>query len=206
MRALIVFLLVAVATATPDSQRWPNGVVPYFLDASVSHIKDLIQKSMRHIEQNSCIRFKKRTNEHNYIRIFYGNGCWSFWGLLNQGEQKVSLGDRCDYFGTVVHELLHALGFEHEHNRSDRDNYLDIHLENVEKEWHHAFKKLLPNENRLLTSFDFDSVMLYGEGSFAKAHGLKSMTAKDGRFMDEPYNKPGMSASDIKRLNMLYQC
>ncbi|XP_055943084.1 high choriolytic enzyme 1-like [Argiope bruennichi] len=114
--------------------------------------------------------------------------------------------DRCDYFGTVVHELLHALGFEHEHNRSDRDNYLNIHLENVDKAWHYAFKKLEPHENRLLTGFDFESVMLYGEGSFAKAYGLKSMTAKDGRFMEEPYNKPGMSASDIKRLNMLYQC
>ncbi|GBN33124.1 Astacin-like metalloprotease toxin 1 [Araneus ventricosus] len=189
-----------------DSQRWPNGVVPYVIDASVSHIKDLILKSMRHIEQNSCIRFKQRTNEHNYVTVFYGNGCWSFWGLLNRGEQKLSLGPGCEIFGTVVHEFLHALGFKHEHNRSDRDNYLDIHLENVDKAWHFAFKKLLPHENRLLTGFDYNSVMLYGQESFAKAYGLKSMTAKDGRFMDEPYNKPGMSASDIKRLNMLYQC
>ncbi|CAL1265937.1 unnamed protein product [Larinioides sclopetarius] len=161
---------------------------------------------MRHIEQNSCIRFKQRTNEHNYVTVFYGSGCWSFWGLLNQGEQKLSLGAGCDYFGTVVHEFLHALGFEHEHNRSDRDDYLDIHRENVAPEWHFAFNLLLPHENRLLTGFDYDSVMLYGEGAFAKSYGLKSMTAKDGRFLDETYNKPGMSASDIKRLNMLYQC
>ncbi|GBM77920.1 Astacin-like metalloprotease toxin 1 [Araneus ventricosus] len=132
--------------------------------------------------------------------------CWSFWGSLNQGEQKLSLDDRCDNPGTILHELLHTLGFEHEHNRSDRDDYLNIHLENVNKEYHHVFNKLQPHENRLLTEFDFSSIMLYGERYYAKEDGLKSMTAKDGRFLDEPYRKLAMSALDIKRLNMLYEC
>ncbi|GIY23014.1 high choriolytic enzyme 1 [Caerostris extrusa] len=132
--------------------------------------------------------------------------CWSFWGQLGNGEQKLSLGNGCEYMGTIVHELLHALGFEHEHNRSDRDDYLTINWENVEKQWYYAFQKLRPNENRLLTPFDYNSIMLYGEEAFTKQWGLKTMVPKNGQFLPGNYAKPGMTQSDIKRLNMLYNC
>ncbi|XP_055937895.1 astacin-like metalloprotease toxin 5 [Argiope bruennichi] len=189
-----------------DSQRWRNGIVPYVMDPSVTHMKASIEVAMGLIERNSCIHFKKRSKEHNYVRIFSGNGCWSYWGLLNQGEQKLSLDDRCDNMATILHELLHTLGFNHEHTRSDRDDYLNIHLENVDKAWQHVFNKLEDHENRLLTYFDYDSIMLYGERYYAKADGLKTMTAKDGRYLDEPYKKLTLSLLDIKRLNILYEC
>ena len=38
----------------------------------------------------------------------------------------------CLYHGTVQHELLHALGFNHEQTRSDRDNHIRVVLQNVQ--------------------------------------------------------------------------
>ncbi len=43
--------------------------------------------------------------------------------------------------GTVVHELMHAVGFYHEHSRYDRDKYVTVHFGNVKAGRQHNFDK-----------------------------------------------------------------
>lgn len=60
------------------------------------------------------------------------SSCYSYVGHRG-GKQVVSLARRgCLYHNTVQHELLHALGFNHEQTRSDRDNHIKVLLQNVE--------------------------------------------------------------------------
>ena len=48
------------------------------------------------------------------------------------GEQYVWLGSDCvQTVSTPIHELMHAIGFDHEQSRNDRDQYVEIHLENL---------------------------------------------------------------------------
>jgi hypothetical protein len=52
---------------------------------------------------------------------------------VRSGAQQLSLQKNgCVYHGIVMHEFLHALGFAHEQTRPDRDQYVKIHLENIE--------------------------------------------------------------------------
>lgn len=56
--------------------------------------------------------------------------CFSSVGDQQTG-QILSLGPGCDHKAVIEHELLHAVGFYHEQSRTDRDDYVDIWLDQV---------------------------------------------------------------------------
>lgn len=41
------------------------------------------------------------------------------------------LGYDCMSLGDIVHEVMHILGFSHEHTRSDRDQHISILWDNI---------------------------------------------------------------------------
>lgn len=53
-----------------------------------------------------------------------------------EGAQPLSIGNGCNDKGIILHELLHALGFWHEQARSDRDDFIQVQWENVDKGMH----------------------------------------------------------------------
>ncbi|CAG0906900.1 unnamed protein product, partial [Darwinula stevensoni] len=86
---------------------------------------------MQSFQDNTCIRFTPRSGQSDYIHIAkWGQGCSSYVGRAG-GEQSLSLDNGCTDERTMLHELMHALGFFHEHTRSDRDDYLTINFGNI---------------------------------------------------------------------------
>ena len=47
------------------------------------------------------------------------------------GAQRLSLAPDCFQHGTILHEFMHTLGFYHEENRGDRDDYVRINWDNI---------------------------------------------------------------------------
>jgi hypothetical protein len=71
--------------------------------------------------------------ESDYIRITAGNtGCWSNIGRIG-GPQDINLQvpECLIKKGSIIHELMHAIGFMHEQSRYDRDDYIDIQWHNI---------------------------------------------------------------------------
>ena len=73
---------------------------------------------------------------YNYNKDRLFNFCLAVFSCLSVigkqgGRQVVYLGPGCENKGTILHELLHLLGFYHEHNRADRDTYLRIYEQNI---------------------------------------------------------------------------
>ncbi|KAF8765217.1 astacin-like metalloprotease toxin 1 [Argiope bruennichi] len=189
-------------------QVWPGGIVPYEEDPGLNKtvMRFILERAFNHYLKHTCIKFVPRTNEHDYIRIFPGQGCYSYVGRVG-GQQPVSLGLGCGWEATIIHELGHAVGFYHEQNRSDRDDYLTIYWENIKEGAEDQFMKLKPNQNQLLTPFDYESIMLYGSMSFSKDRKkLRTMEGKNGEYLRDVFSKGKLSPSDIQRIKKLYKC
>lgn len=63
------------------------------------------------------------------INLQFCFSCASFVGFKG-GEQPVFVGAQC-VVGNIAHEILHALGFHHEHTRMDREKYITIIHNNI---------------------------------------------------------------------------
>ncbi|GFT26211.1 zinc metalloproteinase nas-13 [Nephila pilipes] len=173
---------------------------------SLTKYSNQIEEAMNYLSNRTCIQFtERRYFDDDYIYIFPGYGCYSYWGRTGN-RQILSLGSGCLSLGTIIHELMHAIGFKHEQNRSDRDDYLTIYWDNIDPEHKHNFMKLKPNQNWLINEFDYDSIMIYSETSFSKDGKVKTMLPKKkGVVLTEVFDRLP-SASDIYRINTLYGC
>ena len=68
------------------------------------------------------------------------HGCWSYVGKQN-GVQYIQLSRGCINERTISHEVMHSIGFFHEHTRPDRDQYVQINESCVrEGKFENSFK------------------------------------------------------------------
>ncbi|CAG0880731.1 unnamed protein product [Darwinula stevensoni] len=200
---------------------WPDGFVFYELDEITSEtvletrtIEPLIQEAMEEFENYTCIRFLKRNgnpNINNYLFI-RGDaiGCWSYMGMNELGPQDLSIEmGQCDRKGIIMHELMHSLGFYHEHVRFDRDEYVKVHWENISPGREEEFYAVTLNDSQDLgVEYSFESIM----------HPELTVFTGNGRLTLEPIGEwagtdPGplwakgrLAPSDIVQIDRLYEC
>ncbi|KAM3614330.1 uncharacterized protein V6R79_012847 [Siganus canaliculatus] len=189
-----------------DKFKWEIPV-PYVLDDSLDlNAKGVILRAFDQIRLKTCIDFKPWRDEPNYITIIKDNGCWSYVGNQNKGNQSVSIGQWCDHLAIVEHEFLHALGFWHEQSRYDRDDYVTIVWENIEEGKEHNFRKHSSNDTTTLgTEYDYISVMHYGKDDFSNGNGSTILTNLP-QYQDVIGQRLEMSPNDVLKLSKLYNC
>ena len=113
---------------------WPNGNVYYTFDVSVSpaHQKAFLDGAGEWATFAN-LHFIQRTTEANYVIVTNSvtlDGGVSAVGMVG-GPQLLQIGTITWNRPTICHELGHTLGLVHEHQRSDRDNYVTIDRKSV---------------------------------------------------------------------------
>ncbi|XP_024911453.1 low choriolytic enzyme-like isoform X2 [Cynoglossus semilaevis] len=178
--------------------------IPYYIaNHYSSRERDIIVRGLESFSSFSCIRFRPTmSSDREWLQIESRDGCWSYVGRTG-GGQIVSLArSGCLYHGTVQHELLHALGFNHEQTRSDRDNHIRVLLHNVISGMEHNFNKIATLNQG--TPYDYNSVMQYHRTAFSK-NGQPTMVPYPDANVSFGTARE-MSRYDIARLNTLYKC
>ncbi|KAG7509047.1 high choriolytic enzyme 1-like [Solea senegalensis] len=178
---------------------WLAGIVPYEISSELANREWEIQTALKMISDVTCIRFRKHTNEPNYVVFKDGRGCASYVGCRG-GDQPIFFAPHCAV-GNLCHEIIHALGLHHEHTRKDREDFISVQKQNIVPGRENNFK--VKEGETLNLPYDVNSIMHYGQFFFSK-NGLPTLVSKQSG--EEMGQRKHLSPLDIKRLNKLYHC
>jgi len=183
-----------------SNAEWPNSTIPYEIEAGYPDL-DMIYFAINHVINNTNICMVPRTNETNYVKFINAGGCYSNVGMIG-GEQDIGVNPGCG-IGATIHEILHAAGHWHEQSREDRDNYVDVHLENVTSDREHNFDKYSIGLDH--GPYDYGSLMHYGPTAFS-TNGSNTIDIKrpPGSATTIIGQRLGVSAGDIAAVNAVY--
>lgn len=169
-----------------------------------------IKDAMREYHTHTCIKFVQRLpSDPDYLFIQNRNtGCWSSVGRVG-GRQEVNLqSPGCTTkVGTVMHELMHALGFMHEHNREDRDGFVDILMGNVKPGYENDFQKAAAGStNSFGVPYDYGSLLHYSPTAFSR-NGQPTIQARQSSGgAGQMGQREQFSKGDLAKVNTMYNC
>jgi Astacin (Peptidase family M12A) len=189
---VIIFGIVATSIMGCKSEfpivEWEDGIIPYYLTGDFTDQEiQYIQTAMEEWEQTCGVHFQEvtpRARAYNIIRIHEKK--WSSSIGENNSVCYMNFGDGHSPQGHIIHELGHALGLLHEHQRPDRDQFITILWDNIIPSYHHNFEirdnPLLVEENH---DYDYQSIMHYPEDGFS----IDLTATMVSLFPDNPINR-----------------
>ncbi len=134
-----------------------------------------------HDSYGNKINPRHRDAYHNDYVYFNKSNSFSSKIGKQRGKQNINLmGFPQMGKAVIMHEIMHALGFEHEQSRHDSDQYVIIHWENIPKEHKDNYEKLSDFYSRF-GSYDYDSIMHYDSTGYG--YGC-SMTSTRGTSLE----------------------
>ncbi|CAJ0601414.1 unnamed protein product [Cylicocyclus nassatus] len=184
---------------------WPKGEVPYEMSPKyTSQERRKMRLAMKAFRKHTCIKFRPRTPSDMYYLSISNDGgkngkaeCRSEVGRqTNKGSRTpegkfktmMYLQHNCFDQSTLLHKLMHVIGFPHEHQREDRNPILNA-VHKSDPYWNDWYHKTFPRTDAYyMGNYDPESIMHHSFPNFKN------------------YERQYFSKSDIKNINKLYNC
>ena len=159
--SLLMMSLCWPATTRSDISPWPNAVMPYIFDESLNdEDQKRIQKAIDEINSLKIVQLIDGTlpnfeNSEKTLFIWHEYKCSSGYGWRKGPNNLLRVSSDCSH-GTILHEILHALGIDHEQmNPEATFSFFPVR---ARSDWHDQFI----NEKAVsLTEHDPESIMHY---------------------------------------------
>jgi len=186
----------------PDLQIWEDAIIPYYITPDLVN-ESYIKEAIDYFNKETPVKFVPFNGEEDAV-IFVSSdkNCYSYLGKIG-GHQPVFLSSECRK-NEILHELLHALGFIHEQSRSDRSKSIEILWDNIQDDFQNQYA-IVPAKWDLFQNdydFDYNSIMLYRDNTFAINSDKKTMRSISNKIINPSVDK--LSVADIKKLHKIY--
>ncbi|RVE66188.1 hypothetical protein OJAV_G00124300 [Oryzias javanicus] len=198
--ALVEGDLLLRSSRNVAGKRWPTRSIPYDISPEIDGRTRDIQAAMAMVSEHTCLSFHRRNDsQRDYIFFKTGHGCASFVGFSG-GVQSVFVAPECSV-GNIAHEVLHTLGFQHEHTRMDREKYITILTQNIIPGMENNFQTY--NGETFDLQYDYTSIMHYGR-KFFSSNG--EPTIVPNKEVEDMGQRTRLTPSDVQRVLLLYGC
>ncbi|CAH1641008.1 unnamed protein product [Spodoptera littoralis] len=195
--------------------RFHHGIIPYFIDSKTydAQLSEKILEAFDYFEKATCVRLQ-RLRERPTDQQSLQNVIWLYItnpsGIRQcvhsnekaeiKGVQMIVFGYDCMSVGDISHEIMHILGFSHEHTRPDRDQYITILWDHV-KEGYKKFFEIQHSHTHLDNlPYDYASVLHYPARAFSR-NGQVTILAEPNIKIGQ---REGLSELDVEKVSMLY--
>ncbi|RYD75262.1 MAG: hypothetical protein EOP84_18585 [Verrucomicrobiaceae bacterium] len=183
----------------PIKYSFDNQMPDYARNAILNAMSRLVLESGAKISFETC-----STCLSAHIKFVYnGNGCSSPVGRQSF-INKINIDTWCDEdseSGSIMHEIMHSLGLNHEQSRCDRNNYVVIDFGSIPDDEEHNFTQECGNTD--WGPYDYSSVMHYSPYAFSN-NGQKTITAHDPSMNALMGQRAALSDGDIRSLRAVY--
>ena len=199
----------AIYSRTYESVLWPSRVIPYVIGDGFSDTRrDEILTAINEWNERTVISLVARKAEEEYVLFQTGGHCQANVGRLGlDGVTNVWLASSCSV-SSIVHEIGHAVGLGHEHQRLDRNAYLDMRLHPSPETSSGHISSYVESVGieRLFNvgPYDFRSVMNYSRELVPVFGGIATYETVPPGIPVENQSAPWLSEGDIDGVARLY--
>jgi hypothetical protein len=186
-----------MSATKPGAERWDGPIIPFEIDADLDNPDRIMDAIRNHWETRTNIRFVQRARQSAFVLFRHGQQCSSPEGKQG-GMQPITLKPNCGV-DEIIHEIGHAMGFIHEHKRSDRNNFVQVQADKIEPGQEHNFTRIGNSLN--LTDYDLRSTMHYG-ASFFSVDGSPTLVPVDPAAVLN--SSDTFTDLDVQGINKLY--
>lgn len=172
-----VSIRILRATSRP-TWPWYQKCKSSFTDAKERQI--ILGAIENEYHKKTCIRWRPfKRGDRRWVE-FKSNqrGCFSSVGMQDGGQIINLQRSGCMYHYIAAHEMMHAIGFFHQQSASNRDDFINIHRENIQQGKERQFLRYGSDfVNDFGVGYDYSSVMHYSRNAFS-VNGQPTMTPK----------------------------